>query len=130
MESTTLPIMPLGQKLKKLRELRNFTQEHMARGLGMTQAAYSKVETGENDIGWQKIEKAAEILQVRPLDIVAFDEQAIFNMMHNGVVHGYYASTVHHTMPEELKKAYDDRVASLEREIEYLKSMVEKLLDK
>ncbi|MDR0802540.1 MAG: helix-turn-helix domain-containing protein, partial [Fluviicola sp.] len=37
--------MHVGQKIKKLRELKNFTQEYMANRLEMTQPSYSKIET-------------------------------------------------------------------------------------
>ncbi|WP_309281651.1 helix-turn-helix transcriptional regulator, partial [Fluviicola sp.] len=38
-------VMHVGQKIKKLRELKNFTQEYMANRLEMTQPSYSKIET-------------------------------------------------------------------------------------
>jgi len=41
----------IGQKIKKLRELKNLTQEYMAEQLGMkNQSSYSKLESGETDI--------------------------------------------------------------------------------
>lgn len=75
--------MQVGQKIKKLRELKNFTQEHMAVSLNMTQSAYSKIETGETDISYSKLEKVAEVLQLRPEDIITFNEHLVFNIMHN-----------------------------------------------
>jgi transcriptional regulator with XRE-family HTH domain len=36
--------MELGTKIKKIRELRNLTQEYLADQLGISQPAYSKLE--------------------------------------------------------------------------------------
>ena len=43
-------MLSIEEKIKNLRELKNFTQEYMAEKLGVTQAAYSKIENGTNNI--------------------------------------------------------------------------------
>ena len=53
----------LGLKIKKLRELKNLTQEHVAHALGLNQSAYSRLETGDTEISFSKIEKIAELLK-------------------------------------------------------------------
>jgi transcriptional regulator with XRE-family HTH domain len=40
----------IGTKIKKLRELKNLTQEHMANVIGVTQGAYSRMELRETEI--------------------------------------------------------------------------------
>ncbi|HXA02953.1 MAG TPA: helix-turn-helix transcriptional regulator, partial [Cytophagaceae bacterium] len=42
--------MSVGSKIKKIRELRNYTQEYMADRLQMSQSGYSKIETDEVDV--------------------------------------------------------------------------------
>lgn len=37
----------IGNKIKNIRELKNFTQEYMAEKLDISQAAYSKLEKGD-----------------------------------------------------------------------------------
>lgn len=39
--------LQVGQKIKKIRELRNYTQEYMAEQLGMSQTGYGNIERDE-----------------------------------------------------------------------------------
>jgi transcriptional regulator with XRE-family HTH domain len=39
-------------KIKQIRELKNFTQEHIATELGLSIRAYSKIESGEGFFMW------------------------------------------------------------------------------
>ncbi|WP_082189568.1 helix-turn-helix domain-containing protein [Lentimicrobium saccharophilum] len=41
--------MQIGQKIRKVRELRNFTQEFMAKSLGITQGAYSRIRANASN---------------------------------------------------------------------------------
>jgi transcriptional regulator with XRE-family HTH domain len=56
----------IGQKIKKLRELKNFTQSHVATELGITQSAYSKIELGETEVSYSKLNKIAEVFGMSP----------------------------------------------------------------
>ena len=49
--------LKIGHKIKKLRELKNLTQEHMANSIGISQGAYSRMELGETEITYSKLEK-------------------------------------------------------------------------
>lgn len=78
-----LPGLHIGQKIKKLRELKNYTQSHVAEGIGLTQSDYSKMEQGETEVSYTKLEKIANVLGLRPEDIISFNESMVFNVMHN-----------------------------------------------
>ena len=73
----------IGNKIKKIRELKSFTQEHMATELNMSQAGYSKIENGETDVSLSKIESIAKVLGVSLNTILDFDEGLIFNINQN-----------------------------------------------
>lgn len=118
--------MSIGQKIKKLRELRNLTQLHMAERLNLTQSAYSKLELGDNDISFSKLEKIAEVLEMKPEEIISFNEAMIFNVMHNEVGNGY---VVYNTSETE-KKLYEGQITILKDEVTYLKTVIEQLLKK
>lgn len=79
----------IGKKIRKLRELKELTQEYIATEIGLSQSAYSKIEAAETDITYQRLEKIAEILEVKPEDIIAFNEQMIFNLHHNQTAQGF-----------------------------------------
>jgi transcriptional regulator with XRE-family HTH domain len=119
--------MILGLKIKKLRELKNFTQEYMAEGLQITQAGYSKIETGETDVSYSRLEQIAKILEVKVEDITSFDDKVVFNNFssqaptYNGYVNNF-------THIEQIHQLYQEQIANLKSEIEYLRSALEKSL--
>jgi len=47
--------MNYHEKIKKFRELRNYTQEYMAENLNVTQRAYSSIENGKNTTNSRQI---------------------------------------------------------------------------
>jgi transcriptional regulator with XRE-family HTH domain len=116
--------MMLGQKIKKLRELKNLTQEHMAQQLGVTQSAYSKIENNEVEIAYSKLEQIAKVLDLRPEDITTFNEHLVFNVMHNKVGNGM---VVNQASPEE-KKLYEDQIKLLKEEVAHLREVLNKVL--
>jgi transcriptional regulator with XRE-family HTH domain len=118
--------MQVGQKIKKFRELKNFTQEYMAGLLDMTQSSYSKIETGETDISYSKLEKIATVLEIRPEDIISFNENMVFNVMHNQTGKGL----VINQLTDETRKFYEEQIKTLKSEIEYLKSILDRVLIK
>lgn len=70
----------IGQKIKKLRELRNFTQTYMAIELDMTQQGYSKIEK-DGKLTVHQLEKIAHILNVESAYILNFNEAHLLRDM-------------------------------------------------
>lgn len=66
----------VGQKIKKLRELRNYTQTYMAIELDMTQQGYSKIEK-EGKLSVHQLDKIASILKVESAYILSFNEEQL-----------------------------------------------------
>lgn len=75
--------MSVGENIKKLRELKNYTQSYMASRLDMSVSGYSKIEKGRTDITLSKITAIAEILETKLSTILNFDSQKIFNQYDN-----------------------------------------------
>lgn len=117
---------PLGQKIKKLRELKNLTQGHVADKLGITQSNYSKMEMGKQDIPFSKLEEIAGVLDMSVESVIGFNENLIFNMKGNRKANGLVINQV--SVME--KRIYDEYIDSLKTENLYLKNMIEKLLGK
>jgi transcriptional regulator with XRE-family HTH domain len=113
-------------KIKKLRELRNLTQEHVAHKLGITQGSYSKIELGKVDVPMSKLEEIAHVLNI-PLDeMIGFRENLVFNMKYNKKANGLVINQVSATE----KRLYEDFIQSLKAENSYLKETINKLLGK
>ncbi|HLW09451.1 MAG TPA: helix-turn-helix transcriptional regulator [Fermentimonas sp.] len=110
----------VGNKIRKIRELKGFTQDYMALKLEMSQRAYSKLERDEIKLDWRRIEKISEILEIKPIDLVSFDDNWIF---HNSPQSGKI-KTINNHFPEELKKSYEDRIKHLEEEILFLREIM------
>ncbi|MCC7050249.1 MAG: helix-turn-helix transcriptional regulator, partial [Bacteroidia bacterium] len=70
---------PLGIKIKKIREIKNISQDYMAKHLGLSQAAYSGIESGKTKLSEQKLQTIAGVLKVEPEVIKNFNEQVVFN---------------------------------------------------
>ena|ERR1700744_3515266 len=119
--------MLIGQKIKKLRELKNLTQEYVAEQLHLTQSGYSKIETGEVDVPYTRLEEIAKILTIKVEDIINFNENMVFNIMHNQTGNGLVIN--HHTSDNE-KKLYEDQIQLLKEQVEYLKNTINRLLEK
>ncbi len=120
----------IGYKIKKLRELRNLTQEHMASSLGLSQSAYSRMELGETEITFSKLEKISEELGMKPEEIIAFNESMVFNVMNNQTGNGL---VINNNVPNEEVKdnkvLYEQLISQLREENTHLKKIIENLLN-
>lgn len=117
--------MEIGTKVKKLRELRNFTQEFMAASLEMTPSGYGKIERNESEVTYQKLEKIAEVLGIKIEDIVNFNEKMVFNIMNNNNSNNGYVVN-NNSISDNEKRLYEQLIEQLREENRLLKSMLEK----
>ncbi len=121
----------IGGKIKKVRELRNLTQEHMAEKIAMTQAGYSKIEQGVVDVPYSRLEQIAKALNVKVEDIVSFDEKAmIMNQLNNHatITNGYVFSDKE--VLDRLEKMYESRIEAQQKEIDRLHELLKQSLTK
>lgn len=49
-------------KIRRLRELKNLTQEHLADQLGISRRAYGKIESGHTQLTLSRLDKISTIL--------------------------------------------------------------------
>lgn len=119
----------ISSNIKKIRELRNFTQDYMADKLGITQAGYSKIESGSSDIVYSRIEEIAEILEVTPEDLVTFDSQKYFNSFNN-VKGSNNGSVIIEPNTTEVKKLYEDKIVLLEKLLSLSEENLKRYTDK
>jgi transcriptional regulator with XRE-family HTH domain len=117
----------IGQKIKKLRELKNLTQMHMAQQLGVTQSAYSKMELGESEVTYKRLERISEVIEMKPEEVISFNESMVFNVMNNqngGNVFG----DINNSISDTERKLYQDQIDLLKAEVAHLKEMLAKIL--
>jgi transcriptional regulator with XRE-family HTH domain len=75
--------MKIGEKIRKIREMKGISQEYLATQLDISPQAYGKIEREETKLDFGRLEVIAKLMQVDPLDIVNFDESQVFNNTFN-----------------------------------------------
>ena len=108
--------MKVGDNIRKLRELRNYTQQYLADQLEISLSGYGKIERNETDVSLGRLQQIADILGVDIHSILRFDDKHIFNLNNNEVANG------------QVNNYYSGREELLERIIEQLKKENENLL--
>ncbi|MCY1526779.1 helix-turn-helix protein [compost metagenome] len=67
----------IGNKIRKVRELRNYSRSYVAKELGIGINSYGKIERNEVSITLLRLEELAEILQVSVVCLISFDEDKL-----------------------------------------------------
>ena len=98
----------------------------MAQELGVTQSAYSRMEVGETELTYTKLEKIADVLDMKPEDIITFNESMVFNVMNNDVGNGLVINNNH--LSEGEKNLYLQQIDLLKEEITYLKQLLDRMM--
>jgi transcriptional regulator with XRE-family HTH domain len=63
-------MIAIATKLRKLREIHGYPQEYVAYQMGISQAAYSKKETGKTELSLTVLEQVANLYQISMLDLI------------------------------------------------------------
>lgn len=116
--------MSIGLSIKKLRELKNYTQAYMASQLNLSVSGYGKIERDETEITINRLKEIARILDVNEQTILGFNENIVFNMSNNNTAHANGVVQNQQIIQDEgWKKA----IETLENENAFLKAMLNKL---
>jgi transcriptional regulator with XRE-family HTH domain len=116
----------IGKKVRRIRELKGFTQDYLAGQLGMSQRAYSKLERDETKMSWDKIIAISKTLEVKPEDLVSFNEEMVFNInSQNGGQSGKIENLIIQ-IPEMVVNQYESRIKELQEEVKFLRELINK----
>lgn len=72
--------MKVHEKVRKIRELKNFSQENMAEQLQMSVNGYAKIERGEVGLQMDKLEKIADVLGMGVVDLLTVEKIWCFSI--------------------------------------------------
>ncbi len=124
-----------GQKLRLLREYRNYSQVYIADKLGITQNAYSRIENNQTRLTADRLGKLAAILNVSLLELLSEKEPVI-----------QFAESPASTVPsvkdehwkemiESTRQLYgqvisskDEKIANLENELSFLRKERDRIM--
>jgi transcriptional regulator with XRE-family HTH domain len=113
-------------KIKHLRELRNYTQEHMAHCLGLTQRAYSSIENGKTQLTIERLREITQILNVSIGDILELESKTTYNNNFNNHAAENKGSLIFKQDDiDELKNLYDRIIKGKDDEIQFLRTQME-----
>ena len=87
----------LGHKIKKVREIKGYSQDYVASKIGISQNAYSKIEKGSIKIDDDKLESIAKVLEVDKEVILNYNDNIIINntnSTNSGVYSQYYINPI------------------------------------
>ena len=118
--------MKIGSNIRKIRELKGFSQDFLANELDISQRQLSRIENNETDLSISKLEAISNLLEVTINQLLGFDEKFIFQHCENafGTNQNYYAFT------DKEKELYEKRISHLEKEITFLRNQLESFVNK
>lgn len=118
--------MDIGNNIRKIRELKNYSQEYLANKMEISQRQLSRIENNESELTISKLEIISNILEVSPNQLLGFDEKFIFQNCKTafGTNQNYYAFS------DKERNQYNSRINHLEEEIKYLRKQLENLISK
>ena len=123
--------MNINDKVRMMRELRDWSQEEMAQKLGMSTNGYAKIERGEVRLNIPTLEQIAAVFGMNLLDLMAISDKSIVYLVNENSTHrsNYYSAP--QDLVQELEKTRlmlshkDELLAQQASEIKSLKMLVE-----
>jgi len=114
--------MSVNEKIRRIREAKDLTQEQMAEKLGVSQSAYGDIERGDNDPKLSKLQKIADIFEIQLSELVDLSEKGTLNINFNkqGKNNIYITSS----LTEKEMALKDKELAIQAREIENLREII------
>lgn len=108
----------MGEKIRKIRQLKGFSQSYMASRLKISQRTYSKIEHNEIKIDLMRINEIAKIFNIDQIALMNFDDSLFFldKMEKKDDIN---------VLLNELQQQYEKRIKELNEEVVFLRRQLE-----
>ncbi|MBS1665298.1 MAG: helix-turn-helix transcriptional regulator [Bacteroidetes bacterium] len=123
-----------GQKLRLLREYRNYSQVYIADQLGITQNAYSRIENNQTRLTADRLEKLAAILNVSLMELLS-EKEPVIQFSETTATPPPAKDEHWKEMIENTRQLYgqvicskDEKIAHLENEISFLRKERDRIM--
>lgn len=73
--------MRLHDKIRKVREFKDLSQENVASQLGISQTAFSRWEKGDVRLTLARLQQVADVLEIDPLNLIDLYESDFYRSM-------------------------------------------------
>ncbi|OOH89289.1 transcriptional regulator [Pasteurellaceae bacterium 15-036681] len=133
--------MKVNEKLRLLRESRQWSQEEMANKLSMSTKGYAKIERGETRSNLPRLEQISEIFDMDVCELLSYGEEGRFSVTHSDHTLNYSVISLGNSNLEseihslQLMLAHKDEIIShkeniietQQRELSLLRELIETL---
>ena len=118
----------IGEKIRKIRTLKGFSQEYMSDKLKISQPAYSDIENSKTKVSIATIQELATIFEIDTNDLINFDESQVFNNTFNQDSKGFFnvKKYINETFDNE-RKLYQNQIQTLKDEVVYLRGKLDEI---
>lgn len=118
----------IGEKIRKIRTLKGFSQEYMSDKLKISQPAYSDIENSKTKVSIATIQELATIFEIDTNDLINFDESQVFNNTFNQNSNGFFnvKKYINETFDNE-RKLYQNQIQTLKDEVVYLRGKLDEI---
>jgi transcriptional regulator with XRE-family HTH domain len=111
----------IANKIRKLRELKGFSQEAVSVASELSLRQYQRMEAGEADLKLSNIEKICHAIEIQPEQLFGFDEKYFFENNTSNI--GKDELTVDN-VPNVLINQFQDQIAVLKNEVQFLRQIL------
>jgi transcriptional regulator with XRE-family HTH domain len=122
--------MYIGDKIRKVRELKGYKQEYVAEKVGLSVTAYGNIERNDASLSFERLEQIAQALEVSVQDIINIPDQINIQSVTNSQV-GFSGFTYnnHRSDLDGEVEAYKHALTNLEKENEHLRDQNKQLIE-
>jgi transcriptional regulator with XRE-family HTH domain len=123
--------MKVHEKIRFMREERNWSQDEMAAKLNMSLNGYSKIERGETKVHIPKLEQISDVLEMDVIELMALGEKCVYYSANGSGNSNSHNITGSAELAFEIQKQQmqlemkDKELAMKDREIAYLKELLD-----
>jgi len=71
----------LAERIKFMRTFYGWSQEQMAEKLQLATSSYAKIERGQSDVTFSKLQQIAKVFQIELADLFKLNEKNVFNII-------------------------------------------------
>lgn len=112
----------IGHRIKKIRELRGYSQEYLAEEREISQSAYSDLENNKTRLGLKRLQRIADVLDVDIVELMSSNITFSDNQK-GGVANNAY---VINQLSDKLLEQFEQRLKEKDIIIEMLKDQLER----
>jgi transcriptional regulator with XRE-family HTH domain len=114
-------LVPLGYKIRRVREFKNLSQQYVADKLSVSQSTYSDMENGKITVSDEKLAMIANVLDVSVDVINEYNDQVVFN----SCTQSGYINTNNINPIDKIEEIYKQLIEVHEKRITELLAVIE-----